>query len=376
MQAKSPLKWTGSFDLFYGNEKNNKGILVEGNKIHWFLSLTVRNMFAFKYPSVREKYFKANEGVDKKDIGVSSNYLAVGLGFVVSDGPIKSNHTHERKFIFWTLDELPDLKSDWEKISEYKQPHSEDILYSYLQRPEVISQIINYLKKEGIIPGCKIYAVILDLHSRQYMCRVCQQKTMDVQTIKNENSFLSLLSKKLKEVEGYFLPNKHSLRMLTRVSADMPYLGDSAGDEHPEEAYNIFKTWEHLVENPKEKIKDAIKWENLKDEERDVQLLSGKCIVHRHDHEDLLRHYGLFEVGIARSKLPKEVFTSDSPGKAQLSESPPPVSPYVSLGSLWFKPGRQIPLSSISSESSKRSLEDDNISSAEGSVTKYLKNSN
>ena len=101
-----------------------------------------------------------------------------------------------------------------------KYMHSEQSLFNYLSKDEVIDQLINQLKEHNIVAKHKIYGVGLHIHSRYSLCEnACETTIFGFQNSQKDRvGFLNLLRYKL-QAFGYYLPIRKSiLPMFTTFS--------------------------------------------------------------------------------------------------------------------------------------------------------------
>lgn len=97
--------------------------------------------------------------------------------------------------------------------------HNETNLFYYLEQPTTLEEIVNFLSRNGLLPGAKVYALVLDVFSNGYICDPCRIQTLGLQN-SHSNGFLKNFSDYLLE-RNYQIPREaHGIRMLTRVSTE------------------------------------------------------------------------------------------------------------------------------------------------------------
>lgn len=117
--------------------------------------------------------------------------------------------------------------------------HSEPALFDHLQQPDIIANILAALQADlQFTQGCKIYAVILNAFSKNYLCPDCMLGTMGFQnTIHGE--FFKLLKSQLSSI-GCVFPTKSPLRSITLFSAQQNYKQPrKSADEHDNTVIDI-----------------------------------------------------------------------------------------------------------------------------------------
>jgi len=166
------------------------------------------------------------------------------------------------------------------KKSTYNEDyyHSEQNLFVYLEKPENIWRILSRLQRE--LGGGKIeqiYHLVLDLHSTNYMCKKCQIATIYMQ--KQQHGFLKSLQA-LAEKHFNFIKNYMPIKMITRVSADVPF--PKSSDKVNLQNHQLFEKNDLNSEN----IIFAMDSNelNLQKEDRVSQKLVDefKCGLHKH----------------------------------------------------------------------------------------------
>ena len=97
--------------------------------------------------------------------------------------------------------------------------HSEQALYDALEDAAYVRELIrNFSQTAEFRFGCKVSAVVLDIHSvPNYICANVEAGALALQH-SHEEGFLNLLADNLKEI-GCKLPVKTALPMITRISA-------------------------------------------------------------------------------------------------------------------------------------------------------------
>lgn len=100
--------------------------------------------------------------------------------------------------------------------------HSEHALFDHLQQPDVIENILRVLQANAQFEqGCKVFAVVLNAFSKNYLCPDCLVATMGFQNTA-QGAFFTNLKSRLNEV-GCALPRFSDLRAITLFSAHQPY---------------------------------------------------------------------------------------------------------------------------------------------------------
>lgn len=95
--------------------------------------------------------------------------------------------------------------------------HSEQALFDHLEQESTLEKMITKLRKlPEFKGGAKVYAVILSIHSKFYVCKNCEISALGEHKLLSKN-----LGKTLKKF-GYILPKK-GLKVLTTVTTDVPY---------------------------------------------------------------------------------------------------------------------------------------------------------
>ncbi len=117
--------------------------------------------------------------------------------------------------------------------------HSEGALFDHLQQPEIIDKILQTLRADSqFSPQCKIYAVVLNAFSKNYLCPDCMVATMGFQNTQ-EGAFFKILTQRLRNL-GCVLPTKNNLRAITFFSAQQNYQQPrKSADEHSEVVIDI-----------------------------------------------------------------------------------------------------------------------------------------
>ncbi|MBA2649648.1 MAG: hypothetical protein H0U75_08680 [Legionella sp.] len=139
----------------------------------------------------------ALSGAYQKGVDTSvNNYVTINIGFVVSTKPHVTTAKKDRRRQFITV---PIRDKEFGIVWSSRQNiavHSESLLYDYLATPESINNIISTMQLiYKIVPGYKIYALIVDLHTFNNMCSTsCTPQTFDNQL---GGSFIQLLEEKL-----------------------------------------------------------------------------------------------------------------------------------------------------------------------------------
>ncbi|MBX9586134.1 MAG: hypothetical protein K2X50_02640 [Gammaproteobacteria bacterium] len=117
--------------------------------------------------------------------------------------------------------------------------HSEPALFDHLQQPHIIKHILDALHANiQFSRGCKIYAVVLNAFSKNYLCPDCMVATMGFQNTK-QGEFFKSLKTELRDI-GCVFPLKSPLRSITLFSAQQNYKQPrKSADEHENTVIDI-----------------------------------------------------------------------------------------------------------------------------------------
>ncbi len=110
--------------------------------------------------------------------------------------------------------------------------HGEQSLVSAAEQMKLINIVIKkLLAHPRFIAGCKVYGLILDIHSPRYVCSNCEIAILSMQDPQN-SPFIVHLAQSLKQM-GCALPFFSPLRMVTRVGSYQAYEREEVKyDEH------------------------------------------------------------------------------------------------------------------------------------------------
>lgn len=270
----SGIHWSRQLAVIYGSryKASKKTVAINAEKKH--AQLTLQNVFC------RQRLFNPEvASTEDKIKDFPGNPVTASLVFIVSTERYKRGEHHERQKIWINLDFIgeyhvndledhgdPDSYSEQVKQriiqrieaapddifmqeSSKKYPplnkdeieqlfkaqllnndpnyrlafhHGEQALLNALEEEKTIENIIAKLLQEPKInQGCKIYGVILNIHSPRYVCENCEAAILGVQN-SARSLFLQRLCKKLTQ-HGYIIPHYSPLRMTTLVSSYIPY---------------------------------------------------------------------------------------------------------------------------------------------------------
>ena len=142
----------------------------------------------------------------------------------------KAGLSYFKKNNKYILEEVEKTEVNYKDEKNYYRDfhHSEQALCEYLKSKECINYILDQLKKQKIMPGHKIYAVILDIFSQNDLCTRCE---IAIGGMLNSNSdeFLASLEKALANAR-YFIPKKNQgVKMVVRVISEKDYAGNPSG---------------------------------------------------------------------------------------------------------------------------------------------------
>ncbi len=101
---------------------------------------------------------------------------------------------------------------------ENKFHHSEQALYEYLIKPNVVKSLLERLRQAGVPNGTEIQGIIIDMHSTRYVCGNCELGAMGIMS--PEYQFLKTFSQKAQEC-GYSY-NRDENEIAIRVTANKP----------------------------------------------------------------------------------------------------------------------------------------------------------
>jgi ankyrin repeat protein len=113
--------------------------------------------------------------------------------------------------------------------------HGEQALLNYLEQPDTIAKIVGKLMQhDKFTSGCKVYGLILELHSPRYLCGNCEMAILGEQNAE-QSQFLRQLAELLSK-RGCALPRYNYLRMLTQASSYIAYPNETHLVEKSEHA--------------------------------------------------------------------------------------------------------------------------------------------
>jgi hypothetical protein len=162
----------------------------------------------------------------------SNNYVTMNIGFVVSSKVHVKHGDHRRIFVSIPVSS-PDYLVFWKRFVGKESVHSEEMLFEFLKDKASCASILSILQhKYHIVPGFKIYAIILDIHSDYDMCNECTGLVFNEQGKLNYLANLMALlftseSKyilpKPKKMFDILTPASKTLDIVTRVSSSREF---------------------------------------------------------------------------------------------------------------------------------------------------------
>lgn len=255
--------WTKNFKLTYGNKHYDSPFLIDLNDVHHTLSnglgakqpansgntvsaaITLiiskgsyvsGNMQKEKVttfltdvhnPDFQNKFSNLERIGDRKRNPHNRDAIVQRLTVLPEDYPLSDNPKEidpSKALSITALSELYSLVAepgDPTKNYEQRFHHSEQHLLKLLDNPQNVKTLVEQLiRDERFNPSCKIFAVVLSIHSPRYVCADCSAGIIGEQN-HVENGFLNLLATELKS-RGYILPAR-PLRMITCVSSQIPF---------------------------------------------------------------------------------------------------------------------------------------------------------
>lgn len=237
-EHNTKISWVENLDVtvptHFGRE-----ICVEGNQLHERLKKTIL-AYIPEYLSEKGSFlvaqltFVASNKAGAKVISVPISVKTRGgkvLEECFSDkAPYRIEHDVLLDHVKRRLDDakelmgikVPDeyLPAD-EDEELWRLYHSEQALIEYLWKKTALETILVKASREGMRGYPDIKAVILDVHSKYYICKFCEVSLFGVQNHEIKGSWLDKLEKILKQ-NGYIVP-KRGLKMVTRASADIAF---------------------------------------------------------------------------------------------------------------------------------------------------------
>lgn len=262
------IQWTRHLSVLFGNRygKVKKSLVIDSQAEHATLCLqnnfTKQRLFKPKDAQAEEKDHEGNP-VTASLIFIVSTYkykkgdnemrsqIRVPLNFTgeyhlslssqegehrkqevryrASSAPI-AFFNHPQRQTYRPLKNI-EIDEKYKAFQENKDPsfhrlfhHGEQALLSHLEQDNVVAQLVQTLSKSpAFIQGCKVYGVILNIHSPRYSCENCEAAILGEQNPEKSN-FLRLLAAQLKLI-GCILPTYSPLRMLTQVSSYISFHG-------------------------------------------------------------------------------------------------------------------------------------------------------
>lgn len=274
---ESGIQFIQKFSVVYGSRNPKKSVRINAEKEH--AQLAVQNNFS------RQRLFEPEVDNKKDKIkDMAGNPVTASLAFIVSTKRYKQGENYKRCKIRVKIDftenyhvngadaddvvtekakeriiaraeaapkDIFDRKSFsphhpetievlYKAAQENSDPtyqqafhHGEQALLNYLEQEQTIGAILNQLlHAEKFNQGCKVYGVILDIHSPRYVCENCEVGLLGVQN-SEQSLFLKLLGQKLVSV-GCILPQYSPIRMLIQASGYIPYHSEQVTDKEHE----------------------------------------------------------------------------------------------------------------------------------------------
>lgn len=238
-----------NMDVKYVHKKSSKELEIKGNDLHEQLK---------KHEQIL-RYSLISQGniIDKRNVAIAT------ISFIVSRYPLIEKHAHTNEpesicisfnivvpkeiwFVNTDKDEAEILKLKnylKENASKYLQEpfipsdkvtptmdhHSEPALYRYLMGVKTVKDFVTCLAAkfpETQGKGHRVYAVILDIHSSNSMCKYCAPLSLAMEN-SNEGGFLKLLKIELENKDFAISKQKNSrekdIRMLIRYTYDQEF---------------------------------------------------------------------------------------------------------------------------------------------------------
>ncbi|MBX9585884.1 MAG: ankyrin repeat domain-containing protein [Gammaproteobacteria bacterium] len=283
LDRKQNTHWLKDMKICFGASSAHNTLFIESHEQQ--MRLMLQNKFSSSILRSRKKIKLDEENLEKEEEG---NPVTVSFTFIVSTRKHLSQSHNVRDCITITLD--PDVslsaehhitKGDAEQtfntdeirqsvqartkrgeelskkdISERKHKPSEEIvdetrlekrsfealfhhgeqsLAAALEQKQVLDYLIRQLiAHPQFTTGCKLYGVVLDIHSPRYVCSNCEIGILSIQHPAS-SPFLNNLAEGLKQL-GCILPLLSPLRMVTRIGSYQAFERDTIT---PEEQLNI-----------------------------------------------------------------------------------------------------------------------------------------
>jgi ankyrin repeat protein len=254
LKAEIGIQWVKSFFVSYGSSGPRRSLAINSDAHH--AELLLQNSFS------RQRLFNPETKADGEPKDIDGNPVTASLTFVVSAKPYQRNEHPERITITMPLNFIPGFHiaeedNDYheniihrsasappeifdkydtyapktaDEIQEKHEAreenpsfwndfhHGEQALLNYLENPATSQQIIQKLMAHPSFSShCKVYAVILNIHSPRYVCHDCEVGILGEQN-SEKSAFLKNLADALRNV-NCVLPRYSPLRMLTQVSS-------------------------------------------------------------------------------------------------------------------------------------------------------------
>ena len=153
---------------------------------------------------------------DPDDQVMSSEAIRQSVAARVKRGETLKRNIDERphKSPEEIIDETKLVKRSFEALFH----HGEQSLASALEHKKVLDYLIRQLSAHAqFTHGCKIYGVILDIHSPRYVCSNCEIGILSVQH-PSSSPFLNNLTEAIRQL-GCVTPVLSPLRMVTRIGS-------------------------------------------------------------------------------------------------------------------------------------------------------------
>lgn len=180
------------------------------NKRHW-LTAQIRDLWG------NEEEVVATETGAGKTVNKHRNFYQLtrqkkANSYATSAGLKRKPKYNEYDFEAYFVSSGPNLEMDFH--------HSEQTIFEMLQKADVINYYINhFLTAYNVLPGDKIYAVILDLYTTRYMCQGCYGRAYS--TAHYPGRALLARWDYILRKRGYYVP-KTGLRMAIRATGEVP----------------------------------------------------------------------------------------------------------------------------------------------------------
>jgi hypothetical protein len=235
-EANTRLQWEYNLNV---NIPCSTGYLsIEGNVLHERLKKTLKTLVP-KWDSIRSNFMVATMSLvasDNKTTKVFTQPISVSFEsnicsecftdsaiFDVDPNTVE-RHIHQRLKVandFMGIG-LPSSYFPYE-MDEFiwRSYHSEQALIEYLWKQESLNSLMNGFDMLGLRHYKHIDGIVLDLHSKYYVCEFCEVSLFGMQSKNDKKGWLNLFKKKLSY--GGYQFNTDGLLMVTRVSADRAF---------------------------------------------------------------------------------------------------------------------------------------------------------